>query len=72
MGQSLRINTNVGIDKNISFQLDQDFEFLEQEGGGWPRTDYCEKWIREFNRDEFEGRAHIIRSYNKYINSQFK
>ena len=29
MGQSLRINTNVGIDKNISFQLDQDFEFLE-------------------------------------------
>jgi uncharacterized protein YdaU (DUF1376 family) len=47
-------------------------QFLEQEGGGWPRTDYCEKWIREFNRDEFEGRAHIIRSYNKYINSQFK
>lgn len=29
MGQSLRINTSVGIDKNISFQLDQDFEFLE-------------------------------------------
>jgi hypothetical protein len=29
MGQSFRINTNVGIDKNISFQLDQDFEFLE-------------------------------------------
>lgn len=29
MGQSLRINTNVGIDKNISFELDQDFELLE-------------------------------------------
>ena len=29
MGQSFRINTNIGIDKNISFQLDQDFEFLE-------------------------------------------
>jgi hypothetical protein len=29
MGQSLRIRTEVGVDKNISFQLDQDFEFLE-------------------------------------------
>ena len=29
MGQSLRIKTEVGVDRNISFQLDQDFEFLE-------------------------------------------
>lgn len=29
MGQSLRINTSIGIDKNISFELNQDFEFLE-------------------------------------------
>ena len=29
MGQSLRINTQVGVDRNLTFQLDQDFEFLE-------------------------------------------
>ena len=29
MGKSYRIRTDVGVDKNISFQLEQDFEFLE-------------------------------------------
>jgi hypothetical protein len=29
MGKSYRIKTDVGVDKNISFQLEQDFEFLE-------------------------------------------
>jgi len=29
MGQSFRINTQVGVDRNLTFQLDQDFEFLE-------------------------------------------
>jgi len=29
MGQSFRINTKVGVDRNLTFQLDQDFEFLE-------------------------------------------
>ena len=29
MGKSYRIKTDIGVDKNISLQLDQDFEFLE-------------------------------------------
>ena len=29
MGKSYRIKTDLGVDKNISFQLEQDFEFLE-------------------------------------------
>jgi hypothetical protein len=29
MGKSYRINTEVGINKSLSFELDQDFEFLE-------------------------------------------
>ena len=29
MGKSYRINTEVGINKTLSFELDQDFEFLE-------------------------------------------
>jgi hypothetical protein len=29
MGQSLRLQTQIGVDRNLSFQLDQDFEFLE-------------------------------------------
>jgi hypothetical protein len=45
-------------------------DYIESQGGGWPNTTFTSKWLRQFSGDEFEGRAHIIRSYNKFTDKE--
>lgn len=47
-------------------------EFLEMNGSKWPRVDFAEKFIKDKDGQMFNDYDHILKSYNKYIENQFK
>ena len=47
-------------------------EYLEMMGSRLPRDDYAEKFIREKDGQPFDDFGHILKSYNLFIEKQFK
>ena len=46
-------------------------QFLEMNGSRWPRTDYCDKFLREKDGQPFDDYGHILKSYNVFIDKEF-